>query len=391
MESSLLQGLGQLGCVQQRLQLTDQLLYLLLAHGLQLRLRQLDSVHSDVREGDIGQCFCLRTTLGTRVHRRLGIRRLGRRRSRRRGRGGLLVDPDAVLLALAALLPIAAVGVARMPGPEGHAQGRRAADLRHVRVRICTDDIHRCVDWNARFTPHSQQVSDLVPDMFSPVHDVIPEERRDARMCADVRIADHHLVVREGPMPLRAARVVVVDEGHSVLGHPTDKPRRLAAGVLQTPILAILAGLLEDTFRRKVEGRRLLVGGIDPVGHILSVPVLVSGKAVVVVLHVAPQLPDGPGGRALLAVEAHVLRGVALDEVETPAVEAHLQLQPAQPDCDGLLHLLVCVVDVWCRVELSVVLAGSVLASAVGVGVAQCDGPTAPIHDPGETGSVLHA
>mmetsp|Transcript_4207 Transcript_4207/g.10657 ORF Transcript_4207/g.10657 Transcript_4207/m.10657 type:complete len:279 (-) Transcript_4207:119-955(-) len=262
MESSLLQGLGQLGCVQQRLQLTNQLLYLLLAHGLQLRWCQLDSIHSDVREGDIGQCCCLRTALdGTLVRRRLG-----KRRGRRRGRGGLLVDPDAVVLALGALLPIAAVGIARMPGPEGHAQGRRAADLRHVRVRICTDDIHRCVDWNARFTPHSQQVGDLVPDIFSPIHDVIPEERRDAWMCADVRIAHQHLVVREGPMPLRAARVVVVDEGDSVLGHPTDKPRRLAAGVLQAPVLAILASLLEDAFRREVEGGRLLVGGIDPVG-----------------------------------------------------------------------------------------------------------------------------
>mmetsp|Transcript_14216 Transcript_14216/g.42249 ORF Transcript_14216/g.42249 Transcript_14216/m.42249 type:complete len:341 (+) Transcript_14216:1031-2053(+) len=192
-------------------------------------------------------------------------------------------------------------------------------------------------------------------------------------------------------MPLGAARVVVVDESHGMLWHPAKQAGGLPVAILQSPVLAILHGLLQHTLRREIEGGALLISGIDPIDRVLPVPVLVVLQARVVVLHVAPQLPDGPRRRALLAVQAHELCRIALDEIEAPRIEADLELQPPEPNADALLDFFVRVVDVRRGVELAVELPRVVLAGAVGKLVAQRDRPTAPIHDAGEARPRLHA
>mmetsp|Transcript_36477 Transcript_36477/g.77585 ORF Transcript_36477/g.77585 Transcript_36477/m.77585 type:complete len:492 (-) Transcript_36477:417-1892(-) len=224
--------------------------------------------------------------------------------------------------------------------------------------------------------------------MLTPVHGMIPENGRNSRVSQDVGVANHDLVVREWPVALRGASVVVVNEGDCVLGQPADEPRGLAVAVPKTPILAIANSLLKNTFGGEVECGALLLGSIDPVHQVLSVPVLVVAQAIVVVSHVTPQLPDGPGRPALLAVKPHELSRVTLHEVEAPAVEADLKLEPSQPDADGLLNLLVLVVNVRCSIELAVKVARSILTRAVRELVSQGDGPSTPIHDAREAGSV---
>lgn len=57
----------------------------------------------------------------------------------------------------------------------------------------------------------------------------------------------------------------------------------LSLAVLQPPVLRVPAGLLKDALRSEVEGRTLLVRGIDPVDRVLPVLILVVAEAILVV------------------------------------------------------------------------------------------------------------
>mmetsp|Transcript_22504 Transcript_22504/g.57374 ORF Transcript_22504/g.57374 Transcript_22504/m.57374 type:complete len:229 (+) Transcript_22504:673-1359(+) len=227
--------------------------------------------------------------------------------------------------------------------------------------------------------------------VLAPVHNVVPEEGRHARVRADVGVAHEDLVVWERPVPLGAACVMVVDESHRILGQPTDQARRLAVGIPQPPVLALAACLLQNAFGGEVERGGQLVRGIDPIHQVLPMFVLVVAQAAVVIRHVAPQLADRPGRGALLAVVPDVLCAVPLDEVEAPCVEAHLELHPSEPDADALLHLFVLVINVRRCVELAVHRVRMVLARAIRELVAQGDGPATPVHHARETGPALDA
>mmetsp|Transcript_16110 Transcript_16110/g.32617 ORF Transcript_16110/g.32617 Transcript_16110/m.32617 type:complete len:466 (-) Transcript_16110:304-1701(-) len=278
-----------------------------------------------------------------------------------------------------------------MARAQGHAEGGGTADLDEVEVRVGALDVHRGVHRDARLPPGPRELDDLAPVVLAPVEDMVPENRGDARVRQDVGVADEHLVVRERPVALGAPGVVVVDEGHGVRRHPSDHARRLPVAVAEAPILAVPYSFLQHAFRGEVKGGALLVRAVDPIHGVLPVLVLVVAEAVVVVSHVTPQLADGPGRRALLAVVPDEVRRVALHEVEAPGIKSDLELQPAHPDTDALLHSLVPVVDVWRGVELAVELTRVVLARPVGEIVPEGDGPAAPVHDPRKARAVLDA
>mmetsp|Transcript_115075 Transcript_115075/g.336525 ORF Transcript_115075/g.336525 Transcript_115075/m.336525 type:complete len:208 (-) Transcript_115075:199-822(-) len=201
--------------------------------------------------------------------------------------------------------------------------------------------------------------------VIAPIHDVVPENAWDSRVREDVGVAYDHLVAGERPVALCAACIVIVNERDRILGHPPDESRRFARRVSQPPVLAVANCLLEDTLGREVKGSRGLARSVDPVANILPILVLIVAEAIVVVLHVAPQLADRPSRLALSAVQAHVFCRITLHEVEPPRIEANLQPQPPQPDADALLHPRVRVVDVRRGVEALVVVPWGVLAAAV--------------------------
>mmetsp|Transcript_4408 Transcript_4408/g.10549 ORF Transcript_4408/g.10549 Transcript_4408/m.10549 type:complete len:512 (-) Transcript_4408:143-1678(-) len=215
--------------------------------------------------------------------------------------------------------------------------------------------------------------------IVSPVHDVVPKHGGYSWMRQNVGVANKHLVVRERPVPLGAACVMVVNEGDGKLRQPADETRRLAVAILQPPELGLLAGFLQDALRREVEGRRLFARGIHPVHQSLTMLVLVVAEPMVVVVHVRPEFPHSPGGMALRAVAANELSTIAFDEVEAPSIETNLESKPSQPDVDAVLDLRVPMVDVRRGIELSVSLAGRVHSAPVGVLVPKGDGPATPI------------
>lgn len=95
--------------------------------------------------------------------------------------------------------------------------------------------------------------------------------------------------------------------------------------VFQAPILAIPTCLLQNAFRGEVKRRALFVRGVDPVNGVLPVFILIIAKTILIVPHVQPEFTNCPGRQALLAVEPHVLRAIAFDEVEAPSIETHIQ------------------------------------------------------------------
>mmetsp|Transcript_20172 Transcript_20172/g.63663 ORF Transcript_20172/g.63663 Transcript_20172/m.63663 type:complete len:313 (-) Transcript_20172:522-1460(-) len=252
-------------------------------------------------------------------------------------------------------------------------------------------DAHRCINRDARLAAGLEKLRDLLPVLVAPVHDVVPEHARNAWVGEDVGVSDQHLVARERPMCLRAAGVMVVDERDSILRHPADEPRRLAGRVPQPPVLAVPRRFLKNALGREVEGGARFARGVDPIAEVLPVLVLVVAEAVVVVLHVTPQLADSPSRLALAAIQAHKIRRITLDKIEAPRLETNLQAQPTQPNANALLHLCICMVDVWCSVKLRVITARRVLAAAVRELVPQGHGPALPIHDTGKAGARLHA
>mmetsp|Transcript_17372 Transcript_17372/g.41143 ORF Transcript_17372/g.41143 Transcript_17372/m.41143 type:complete len:374 (+) Transcript_17372:81-1202(+) len=325
------------------------------------------------------------------MRRKLSLNSAGELAQAGYGRSGFgFADPDAVVVAIRSLLPVAAIRIT-VPRPQRDPQSRGFSDLRNVKVRISTSNVDLVVHLDAALFPQLQQRGDALSHVIAPIADMVPENAGDAWMGQDVGVADDDLVARERPVRLGTAGVMVVEEGHRMAGHPPEEPWWLAVGILQPPVLAVPHCLLQDALGCEVKSGALFVSSVDPVDSVLPVLVLVVAQAIAIIRHVKPELAHGPGGLALLAVEAHVLRAVAFDKVEAPSIEADLQAQPSQPNGDALLHLLVAVVDVWGSVELVVELARAALAGAVRELVPQSDGPALPVHDAGKALPVLDA
>mmetsp|Transcript_76650 Transcript_76650/g.138298 ORF Transcript_76650/g.138298 Transcript_76650/m.138298 type:complete len:420 (+) Transcript_76650:310-1569(+) len=197
----------------------------------------------------------------------------------------------------------------------------------------------------------------------------------------DVGIANQHLVVWEGPVALSAARIVVVNEGDSVLWHPADETWWFSVRILEPPILGVPTSFLEDALRCEVEGCRPLVGRVDPIAEILPMLVLIVAKAAVVIAHVTPEFTYSPGRLALVAVVPNKLGSVTFHKVEPPGLEAHLQTKPPEPDANALLHLLIPMINIWSCGKLAIPAAWAMFPGAVRVRVAERDCPATPVHD----------
>uniref|UniRef100_J3MY47 Uncharacterized protein n=1 Tax=Oryza brachyantha TaxID=4533 RepID=J3MY47_ORYBR len=155
-----------------------------------------------------------------------------------------------------------------------------------------------------------------------------------------------------------------LNNGASLLRQPADHPRGLAVAVLHPPQLA-LHRRLQHTLGREVERRRWATHGLRPVHQLLPVSVLVPRRlAVAVVAHVAPYLGDDEGRVSAVDVRLGDGRRVTLGEVEAPAVEAKVILEPVEPVGKLALHTRVEVVDVGRGGEVG---AGVAVTAAVGV------------------------
>lgn len=164
-------------------------------------------------------------------------------------------------------------------------------------------------------------------------------------MRQNVRIPLHHMFPRERPMPLRASRIMIIQEGHRFRRPVPNHPRWLAIRVSQSPQLPFHS-LLQDAFRGEIKGGGSLTRGVHPVHELLSVAVLVVVHAIVAVVHVGPKLADGEFRFGLADVAAHEVAAVAFREIEPPTVEADLVLHPVHPVNEVGLDDVVGVVDV---------------------------------------------
>lgn len=90
---------------------------------------------------------------------------------------------------------------------------------------------------------HLQQHHNLIPQGVTPLKEVVVEDAGHARVGQDVGIALTHMVVGEGPVCLRTARVVVVNEGlqgKSTTGHRSRcNPIKLYRSLPNTHIFAV--------------------------------------------------------------------------------------------------------------------------------------------------------
>eukprot|EP00955_Chlamydomonas_euryale_P082640 363754-Chlamydomonas_euryale.AAC.2 len=93
-------------------------------------------------------------------------------------------------------------------------------------------------------------------------------------MRQNIRIADLQLVVRERPVLLRAARVVVFDKCDGAVGRPPEQPWRPAARIAKAAVLRTLGCLVEDAFGGKVKCGRHAATLVDPVHQALPAVVL---------------------------------------------------------------------------------------------------------------------
>ncbi|BAH94350.1 Os08g0473800, partial [Oryza sativa Japonica Group] len=186
----------------------------------------------------------------------------------------------------------------------------------------------------------------------------------DSGVGEDVGVALHDLVGGERPKLLRRAGVVVVDERDGLLWQPPDHAGGLAVAVAQPPQLALDARL-QEALGGEVERHRRPADGVHPVHQLLPALVLVGRRlAVAVVAQRVPYLGDDEARLAALDVHLSDVRGVSLGEVEAPAVEADVGLEPVEPVGELPLDARVEVVDVGRRAEP---LAGVAVARAVGV------------------------
>merc|ERR1719160_959656 len=109
---------------------------------------------------------------------------------------------------------------------------------------------------------------------------------------------------------------MVVDESHCPLWHPPNKSCRFTSYILEAPVLAITYCLLQDAFGCEVKGGASFTGGIDPIDRVLTMLVLIVREAIMVILHVTPQLAHSPCRFTFPTVETHKLRCITLHKVK---------------------------------------------------------------------------
>eukprot|EP00982_Pelagococcus_subviridis_P012361 31165-Pelagococcus_subviridis.AAC.1 len=180
---------------------------------------------------------------------------------------------------------------------------------------------------------------------------MVPEDRRRPRVRHDVRVSLHLEPLGEPPVPLRAPRVVVLDERNRAARPAADDARRLPFRVREAPVLLPLEHRVKDALRGDVERPRGGVRVVHPRHDALPVVVLVIRRLVVVVRESVPKLPHGEVDVRRLHVIRDVLPAEPADVVEAPAVVPNLRLHPLHPRADVALDEILRVVDVGRGVE----------------------------------------
>nr|GMD99392.1 Os08g0473800 [Ipomoea batatas] len=142
----------------------------------------------------------------------------------------------------------------------------------------------------------------------------------------------------ERPKPLRPS-IMVIDESHGVLRQNSDHPRRLSGSILQSPELGVIQRGLKNPLGREIKRRRSPAGVLDPPDQLIAMSVLI-----------VPEFPDGEFRLRVVHVDLNGGESldeiVALDEIESPAVESEIGFEPIHPFRDFSLHLRAAVVDV---------------------------------------------
>mmetsp|Transcript_5782 Transcript_5782/g.10922 ORF Transcript_5782/g.10922 Transcript_5782/m.10922 type:complete len:241 (-) Transcript_5782:1254-1976(-) len=165
-------------------------------------------------------------------------------------------------------------------------------DLRHVQGALRALDAHVAASGDAVALARVNERRDL--GLKQPVEKVHPEYAWDSGMCEDVGVAHAQVLLGERPVVLRAARVVVVNEGARSAGPPSTHTRHLVAIVSQPPELS-LHRLLQHRLGGEVERRRQSLCGVHPVAECLAMGVLVRLQAFWAVLARVPDLRDTEG------------------------------------------------------------------------------------------------
>jgi hypothetical protein len=331
--------------------------------------------------------------------------------------------PDAVVLAVRRRVEVRRDHAAHVvPRPDLH--HHLLVHHGHVHVRVRHQDPQLAPGVDAAPLPDRRQRRDLL--LQAPVEHVVVELEivKDARMistslkwscrlnqvlvsggrgrarCAydagdprvreDVGVSLHDLVRRERPQPLRGPGVVVINKRDGLLRHPPDQPSRLAVTVAQAPQLSLHAHL-QQALGGEIERHGRPAGRVHPVHQLLPALVLVRRRlAVPVVVQRVPNLRRREARPSVLHVRPRDGGGVALGEVEAPAVEPDVVgLEPAQPVGELPLHARVEVVDVGRSREA---LAGVAVAAPVGVlRVVAADHVGAPVQAPVGGAALEHA
>jgi len=169
--------------------------------------------------------------------------------------------PNGVIVSISGKLPsqirlrqVAAHVVAR-----AKLERNLVIDACNIHIRLSTQDLELAIGMNARGLAQGNQSLDSLVEVRSPGERVIPENARNTRVGEDVGIASGNVAAGERPVLLGAAGVMIVHEGNGHSGPPTQKTRGLALCVLQTPVLGLLHGFLEDTLRGEVEGTATII------------------------------------------------------------------------------------------------------------------------------------
>ena len=285
-----------------------------------------------------------------------------------------LEGPDAPLVAVPSVLPAAVV---RRPVAGADLHHHAAVDLRSVDAGVGLNDVDRAAAVDPEVASDLHELLDGRLPMGR--HEVVPEHAGRPRVREDVGVALLDAVLREAPVALRGAGVVVLDKGARPRGPVAHDARGAAVLVRQPPVLLVLYDGVEDPLGRHVKREASAPGGIDPVYGPLSVAVLVVVEVVAAVAERIPELPDAEQGLGRLAVLSNKLAPVALGEVEAPPVESDLLAEPVEPLLDVVPHKVLLVVDVWRGVEDG---ARGVVPSAPEVGVVAHDRALVPVHLP---------
>eukprot|EP00955_Chlamydomonas_euryale_P049405 354244-Chlamydomonas_euryale.AAC.7 len=294
-------------------------------------------------------------------------------------RGGSLL-PDNPLVALGGLDPALLLTGLQAANviPRTQLHDELIVDFGDVHVVLRRQNFNLGVRLDLVALAHLHEVDDLILQALVPLEHVFPEDAGNAWVRQDVGVANLHLVLREWPVRLRAAGVVVLHERHGALGPPAQEARWLALRILQAVVLRQLHRLLKDALEGEVERARAAASTVDPVCQPLARLVLVVVQVAVVPLEVSPELAniDTVGAHAALDVLLDELSTVALGVVEAPAAKPNTLGQVLHPVREALAKVGVGMVEVGRAME---VLTRVRVASAVEDGVVTCDGPSIPV------------